>query len=135
MTDQQTTTNNTAQTNDTAAASDSHNSSAVDNSKKIIDGIAWFFGVVFILLGLNSPYPIVLVLWVTMGAVLLPPTTTYIKKQFNFTLSKKIKAATIIVGLFLTMLIGAAANALAEENAAHNDRDWWAQFYADYYSS
>ena len=95
------------------------------------DWASWICGVIIILIGLGSPYPLIQFLWILMGAVLLPPTASFVKKQWDFTITKKIKAICIISVLGLTLLLGL----LAGDQTGSSDRGWWEQFYADYYGS
>ena len=97
------------------------------------DIASWICGVIIILLGLGSPYPLILLAWVFMGAILLPPTARFVKERWDFTISKKLKAICIVSVLCPTFLLGLLAS--SQESSGGSDRGWWEQFYADYYGS
>lgn len=97
--------------------------------------LSWTFGVLLILLGLGSPVPIILLIWVSMGAVLLPPVGDFVKKQWDFSITRKLKTLVLCSGLVLTFLLAALAASVNQGSGGQSDRGWLEQFYADYYGS
>lgn len=77
--------------------------------------LSWVFAVIFGLLCLvafsASDFVMALAFWV-MGVVLLPPLNRAVKEKFNFTLTKGIKSAVIIICLIVLMI--AAVNSRDE---------------------
>ncbi len=95
--------------------------------------LRWFFGVMFVLLGLNSPYFLVLLTWVGMGLALVPPSAALFERKTGIVLGPGRRTLIIIGGFMFTMFLGVVMGA-NEPESARDRAGFWGRFYADYYS-
>lgn len=95
--------------------------------------LRWVFGVLILLMGLSSPYPMIWILWVGMGLVLIPPTAALIERKTGLALHGGLRRKVLIGGFVLTLILGALSPEPAE---SERDRaGFWGRFFVDYANS
>ena len=95
--------------------------------------LRWIFGVLFVLLGLNSPYLIAQLIMLAMGLALLPPSAGWFERRTGIELGRA-RRTMIIVGGFLLIII-AGLFVPDEPESARDRAGFWGRFYADYSSN
>jgi len=81
-------------------------------SNKIYRILAWVFGTIFLLAAVGSLFSNILTatLFLLVSALLLPPVTVFIKKKWNYPLSRKARIISSIVLLAISGMVTSSAS-------------------------
>lgn len=87
----------------------------------------WGFGCFFVLGGLVSGNPLMALIWLAMGAVLIPPAAEKIEELTGWTLDQELLIKIIAGGLIATVILAglSAGASMSGSGASDADYDKW----------
>jgi hypothetical protein len=94
---------------------------------------SWFFGLWYLLGAVYDAFTLAGLVQLVIALTLLPPVGRWLLAKFKFTLTRRLKAITIIGCLLLLSVLGVSGQD-SQSGEQQSDQRWWEHFYADYYA-